>query len=275
MIDKFGFLPEECRLECEEFKISPVDEFDALIKDIKSQLLYRDGFLYPHYECKTHMYKLQHTHIIELKKHVSSDDKKKLRLVGILGFVMHLIGYVYGRRLQFYDWWFDSRLSFDRQHNISITEESFKQFITNALSKFNSWGEERRRVFINILYMHNRAPSYEWDWERFALEYMVFDACWKFSDLRENRHRERIRKICDEYGLYKNEDEINRIVGLRNNLFHEGLWSKGQPGTAGDAKDFYASYNLRRLNNRLIPALLECNSKYISSNWTSLGCYIF
>lgn len=272
-IDQFGFLSEECKFECDEFRIFPVDEFHKLVEEIKAEV-YRDGFLYPHYDTKTHLYKLPATHNIELKQNNFSLGKRELRL-GIIGFIMHLIGYIYGRRLQFHDWWFDSRISFNGQHNIRVSKEGFKRFFAISLAKFDSWNDNSKKFFINILYMHNRVPTYEWDWERFAVEYMVLDASWRFSGLKGKNHAERINKLCNEYGLYQDDKEIKRIIELRNDLFHEALWGKGHPGTSRCAEDFCAGYNLRRLNHRVIPAILGYKSEYIKSNWTNIGCHKF
>ena len=292
MTDQFGFLRKKFKFNSETYTIYPVDNFDDLEKGIK-KYVNRDGFIYPpqiysakldpvtfqeiskipNSERPAHLYKMPASHNIESKQ-VNAQNKENMRHT-FFSFIMHILGYVYGTRLQFHDWWFDGRIAFEGQHNITISEENLKKFLEHSLNTFEPWQDNDQKFFINILYMHNRSPSYEWDWERFTIEYMVFDACWKFSKLPKVSHAERIKRICEKYGLHYDEKAVERIVGLRNDLFHEALWSNDQPGTAAEVQDFMASYNLRRLNHRIIPVLLGYGSSYIKSDWTSIGCYNF
>jgi len=294
--DQFGFLPKQLDLECSGFKIYCVDNFHETLKSIK-ETVNRDGFIYPRMtysavvnpttmreikripnsERPTLLYKLPPSHHIEFETDDIMKEKKELRRE-LFGFIMHLIGYIFGVRLQFHDWWFDGRTPFDSQHNIGITKKKLEEFLVHAINKFMSWEKEKQISFVNILYMHNRAPSYEWDWETFIIEYMVFDACWKFSGLgktTKTKHENRINRICTEYKLYQKNDVIEKIVKLRNNLFHEALWCGEMPCTVADNDDFFVSYHLRRLNQRLIPALLGYNSTYVGSDWTCLGSHSF
>lgn len=272
--DQFGFLPKQLDLECSGFKIYCVDNFHETLESIK-KIVNRDGFIY----LPATVHRLPSSHHIEFETAIVKEKKEKKELRrGLLGFMMHIIGYIFGVRLQFHDWYFDGRIPFDSQHNISITKGKLEKFLVHAINKFTNWEKDKQISFVNILYMHNRVPSYEWDWEKFIIEYMVFDACWKFSGLEETtntKHGKRIGKICTEYKLYRKNDVIKKIVKLRNDLFHESLWCGEMPCIAADNDDFFVSYHLRRLNQRLIPALLGYNSAYVSSDWTCRGSYSF
>jgi hypothetical protein len=292
LIDNFGFLPVKLKFDSADYAIYPVDNFDELEKDVK-KYVNKDGFIYPpqiysakldpvtlqeiskipNSERPAHLFRMPASHNIEVKRD-DPRNKEDMRRTSF-SFIMHILGYVYGMRLQFCDWWFDGRIAFEGQHNITVSEEKLRKFLEYSLNSFKDWEDSNKSFFINILYMHNRSPSYEWDWERFAIEYMVFDACWKFSQLPKVPHAKRIERICERYSLHYDETEVGRIVGLRNDLFHEALWSNNQPGTAAESQDFMASYNLRRLNHRIIPALLGYVSSYVKSNWTSIGCCTF
>src|SRR5207249_1122143 len=115
-------------------------------------------------------------------------------------------------------------------------------------------------LITNVLFMHSRVPSYEWDWERFTMEYMVFDGCWKLARLRYHvkdlPHSDRIKTICQRFSIPCDNDLVRRIVTLRNNLLHETLWDGSQPCTAASVDACQQPDNLRRLNQRVIPALL-------------------
>jgi hypothetical protein len=60
---------------------------------------------------------------------------------------------------------------------------------------------------------------------------------------------------------------IEEIVRLRNDLFHESLWDKGQPCSVASSTGFQQEFNLRHINQRIIPALLGYNTNYINTPW--------
>jgi hypothetical protein len=131
----------------------------------------------------------------------------------------------------------------------------------------------------NVLFMHSRAPSYEWDWERFTIEYMVLDGCWKLAEsihgIKGKYHSDRIEKFCKKFAIPYEVKRVNSLVALRNELFHETLWDRSQPCTAVAADTFLKPYDLRQLNQRLIPALLGYNNRYVHTIWWSRGAFQF
>jgi hypothetical protein len=83
-----------------------------------------------------------------------------------------------------------------------------EHFLSHAYREWQTWAQETRRQFTNILYMLNRAPSYEWDWEHFIMEYTVFDACYKVAteDLglvtKVAGHAKRIDGLCAAFHIW-------------------------------------------------------------------------
>ena len=120
---------------------------------------------------------------------------------------------------------------------------------------------------------------YEWDWERFAINYMVFDACYRHAEsiasVRSPSHADRFQTLFSKYDLYFNADKAQEIVDLRNNLFHEALWDNGQPCNAGGQTSFDLTEFLWAINQRLIPALLGHSTEYIKARWDYLGTFAF
>jgi hypothetical protein len=133
---------------------------------------------------------------------------------------------------------------------------------------------------INVLFMQSRAPSYEWDWEQFSIEYMVLDGCYKLATslgiIKEKpSHADRIKALCRTFGIPINDELVGKIVNFRNELFHETLWDGSQPCTAESSFAFVLPFHLRRLNQRLIPALLGYKTQYIQTQWWVLGVFPF
>lgn len=296
LVDAFGLLPIKESFDlpgCKIYLAENQAELDAYVKEY----VHLDGFIYPpmqytatvdpidpskqtkkpNSDRPAHLFRVPASHCIETGS--SSDDLNKTRR-DYTGFIINLLGYLYGTRLQFCDWWMDGRVPHKSQHNILIPKATAEKFLTDAINTYITWDDQKKKHFTTILFMHTRVASYEWDWERFLFEYVVFDALWKIVKEQNNitkyvKHEDRIKEMCNIYGMQYKDDIVEQIIGLRNDLFHESLWDKGQPGSGGGSGAFYASMHLTSLNQRVIPAVLGYNSTYIRSDWTAMGCIKF
>lgn len=294
----FGFLRYEHTLEFERGTIPLLPSYkegEAWIE----KYLHEDGFLYPPlvstYKCKpitlepyekkprterpALLQEIPPSHDLLFPRIIEGEDIRNESGA----FIIHLLSYLFGTRLQFYDWRFDRRVPIERTNNIYFTKETAEHFISKSYNKWLTWNNLTKTLFINLLYMHSRSPSYEWDWERFIIDYMVFDSCFKVASLlnilgtkKNVPHKDRIKNLCSEFEIPFNDDLANDIVELRNNLFHETIWDKTQPcGYRSGSEAHLKSYHLRRLNQRLIPALLDYKTKFINTGWWYLGQCLF
>ncbi len=280
---KFGFLNIEESFEFEGGKVDVSGEFEE-----GREWVYErenlDGFIYPPQVKKVKldpvtlveiedipkttrpalMYKLPNSHSISLESELENDAS----------FIVNLLGYLYGTRLQFSDLWFDGRVPIKPTHNISVRKPVAEEFLSKSYSIYKLWNAENRKWFTNALIMHSRAPSYEWDWERFSMEYMVFDGLYRLISeiygVHAKSHKDRFRLVFDQFGISFNDDLVEQIYGLRNGLFHQALWDGRQPCTGRGG--FHFQCHLSRINNRVIPALLGFNNEYVHSPWWSIGC---
>lgn len=295
--DSFGFLRNQWKLEFEGGCVEPVPEYQQRLASV-GQLVNQDGFIYPPETVrmtadpmtmqplkeipKTRRPALLHqlpvSHTLSLSG-VSSIDGLR---AGPGAFLIHLLAYLFGTRLQFYDWLFDGRIpiTVGHNHNIVFTEETAQDFLSQSYKTYQGWPSKERHLVTNLLYMHSRAPSYEWDWERFVIVYMVLDACLSVAESRQyvvsrTPHAERIRKLCDKFNIPCDDQHVSKIVHLRNELFHEALWDGSHPCTSVSDEAFFAPYNLRRLNQRLVPALLGYQTSYVRTPWWFMGTCSF
>lgn len=293
--DLFGFLPVKLATSFDNVVIEPLSDYDERLKYI-NKISNHDGFIYPPISqqwkahpitlkpikriSKTkrpaHLYRIIPSHKMVIESSQETNDLRK----NTMGFLMHLIGYAYGVRLQFHDWWVDGRIPIKSQHNVLIEEKSVANLLLASYKTWNSWNDKNKKLMINILYMHSRAASYEWDWERFAIEYMVFDGCCAIAKnlvpkLKLSDHTKRLINICIYYDIPIDKRLINRIVSLRNELFHSTLWSGQQPCTAPQNDTSIIPYHLSRLNNRIIPALLGYEMQYTRTPWWNIGTFTF
>jgi len=225
----------------------------------------------PKTERPAHLHRLPPSHELRLEEPPFENDLRKHDGA----FLMYLAGYLYGYRLQFYDWWFDGRVNMTSSHNINVRDEKATDFLTKSYANWKTWSPDVRKHFTNILYMNSRSELYEWDWERFMIAYMVFDACYKHAnklgEVQSCSHTARIEEMCTRYSLHCDVSLSKEIVGLRNVLFHEALWDGGQPCSSGGQRSFDYIECLRGINHRLIPAMLGYSSDYIGSRWDYMG----
>jgi hypothetical protein len=191
-------------------------------------------------------------------------------------FLIHFIGFLFGFRLQFKDWWHDGRI-YMRGRRWVVINNKVDEFVSTAYGSWRSWPKLERIRFVNLLYMNNRSDTYEWDWERFTIDYMVFDGCFemarKLNGWKRGQHSERFDTLFSHFNIPEQEEYTDEIINLRNELFHESLWEKGQP-CSGGTKGYRMANNLRRINERLITAISGCETGFIQTMWWSDGQYI-
>jgi len=299
--DFFGFLPVNRLIEWNSGRAIPISGLGEIISEIQEEVN-EDGFIYPPVtETYTTnlidrdgksipiekarwtpkpdtkrpalLHKLPVSHKIEIDKF---DDCESFRDKDG-GFLLHFIGYLFGYRLQFIDWWHDGRIYMKGRRWAKLKHGVEFDFISRAYETWSGWNISEQTRFTNILYMHCRSDTYEWDWERFNINYMVFDACYKMTKeikgLSYCRHSDRFGVLFENYGLQEKEGEVQQIVSLRNDLLHETRWDGGQP-CSSEHNGYRQADNLKRISDRLILAIVGCNTAFIHSPWWSIGQHI-
>ncbi len=278
--------------------VLPVDNFEE-VKEWIDRNVNEDGYLYPPYVSKwrvdsktyepieeisetkrcAHLYKIPPSHKIFINNFTGAVEEFRN---GLGGLILYLLSYLFGNRLQFHGWWVDGRISMStRSNDFRITKSTICNFISHSLDSVLKWDPHDRNLFLNIIYMESKSPSYEWDWERFITEYMVFDGCFNLAKslykIKANSHRKRFDAICDRFNIPYQEkrDIIKKISQLRNDLFHRTLWDGAMPGQSPSEISFMASQYLRKINQRIISALLDYRTPYINTGWWYLGVSSF
>jgi len=189
------------------------------------------------------------------------------------------IAWLFSTRLQFSDWWVEGRIPIKPTTNVHVNLQTAENFVSKAIRTWKKLHRRDKMIVSNMLYLYSKSGSVEWDWERFQMEYTVFDACHAIVSRQQSwpyiPHKKRFKKVCQFHGLRYNGRLVQKFVYLRNNLIHEALWDGGQVHTARSSASFMASYHLRRFNHRLITAILTGRSEYTSSPWWFLGTFAF
>ena len=104
---------------------------------------------------------------------------------------------------------------------------------------------------------------------------MVNDALFKICEnqdknIKQGGHGDRMKNLCDKFNIEYKEEIIDKIVELRNKLFHEALWANTPPTSGADTNNYKYVRDLHGLNECLVPAILEYNNDYGKHNWFSM-----
>ncbi|MGB8318910.1 MAG: hypothetical protein WCE54_12340 [Ignavibacteriaceae bacterium] len=288
--NQFGFLDYKNSIVFENGIIEPIPKFDENFEWIKNYLN-KDGFIYPpiamnyridfssnkreeipNTEKPALLHKIPPSHNIMIDNPIYSVEYRKWDL----NFIIQMLAFIKGVRLQFAEWWFDGRVAIKNTNNLSINASTLNEFISHSYKKWKDLDEPYKKWFINILFMHNRTSVYEWDWEKFMMNYTVFDGSFKlFAAINKikNRikHEERFKVLFDFYEIPYHEEYINQIIFLRNDLFHQTIWDGGLPTASEDKyKGFYHEISLKNINLRIITAIIGYKTNFIKTPWWSV-----
>ena len=296
---QFGFLDYPKEIDFGIGKIIPLDDFEEIRNNFKSSCI--DGFYFPpsnkvetkpftdevikkvpNSEKPAFLHNLPASHIIHTDNSTDHINLKKHDL----GFIILLVSFLFGTRLQFSDWWVDRKIKinfFDKEqilytvNNFSIKGPIIEEFVGLAYRTWKNWNKKEQEGFLGILTMHSRFYSYDWDWEQFSVEYMVFDGLYKLCFNKNNDpHKERINKMINTFNLKPNIDEVKKIYNLRNNLIHEAIWDETSVGyPKPESTSIYQTLNLKRINERLIFNILGYNNEFVKSPWWTIGNFNF
>lgn len=297
--DRFGYLPSEISIEFAGGSIKSLPDLSARQAEV-ARRENPDGFAYPPQvervrfdrfpprsdgseteeripgtERPSLLHRLPASHEITL----SNQDPSASCRESDGAFIVHLLGYLFGVRLQFAEWWLDMRIPTRNSHGVHVTGSEATEFVSTAYETWQGWTPRGRIRMTNALYMDARSPCYEWDWEQFTMNYMVFDALYRMAvdylGVNEVSHRDRFGVLAERFSLARDEERWEQIYRLRNELFHEALWEGTHPCTDSSSAATYSAQFLRGLNHRLIPALFAFETKYVQSAWWTLDPFIF
>lgn len=282
-VDHFGFLYNELEVEVECCKISLTKEYNTG-REFVDKYLDKDGFVYlPTEKDKPSMlHKMPVSHTIEINNE-KSEQYNRLHEAGLF---INCLSFLCGTRLQFHDWWFDARVPIKISNWMWPHPKSIPEFLQCAYEYYKNQDEYDKNLLNNIFYMHSRFYTYVWEYEKVLFEHMVFEALYRIN---LHNHKEsinalvkagiknKLKVLCELFGMEYDEDVIKRITKLRNELVHESLWDGVTPGTKGSNDIFPAVAGdiLYRLNSRIICCTIGYFNQYSKSDCKNIGRFLF
>lgn len=299
-VREFGFLAEPIGGDFAGGRITPLEDHSDRTQWFEESSN-RDGFYYPPEESLYEfdpvslgrkdriarsgrpalLYPLPASHRLYLTspldatKTESSDD----------ALIIHLLGYLYGRRMQFADWKFDGRVPVKPLGGIYVRLETSLEFLGHTYEWWRSHSRDIQKRLVYILYVYTRARSLEWEWDAFIHQYIVFDGLYRLHRKlypaalkRDHPHKERIEFMLETYDIPRppNSNLVKKLCEVRNDLFHEAAWD-GKTICFGNIDSDAPSLprHLARLNSRLICGIVNYSNDYSKSAWWSMGSFSF
>lgn len=294
VIDRFGFLPSAESWTVAQYQIKPVTGFARTVRQVLADADAEGRFHYPpqfegrtsagsgarrrkHVRQQAHLFSLPSTHLVTSMS--TAQDSATFR-AHEGAFIIHVLGFLHKSRSQFDGWKFDGRVPVRTSPICLMTAAQMSTVVTHLLTAWRGWPIEVRKRYLAILFHKARLLSYRWSWERFSMEYMVFDALFRCADdlkllntaggtSSRRRHRDRFQ-IVGGAGLigWNNRlaAEADLFVYIRNELTHEGTLFSETPTT--DITPHAFSY-LSMLNDRLALAIAGVPCSFVRSNWAT------
>ena len=247
--DRFGFLPINRTITFDDGVVEPLPSLAGDIARVRL-VTHRDGYRYPplrrdnalhvfeplgeETERSAHLHQMPPSHVLRLDSALV-ETGSTFRL-GDGAFLMHFLGLMFGYRLQFHEWWVDGRLPmFPRRWRLPPPLHLEGKLLSDAYFVWRDWPSSERTRFTNLLYMHVRSAIYEWDWERFTVNYMVFDGCYKMAETLKVKIPELTasaaktdsellkaisegKKPMPSFGKSLKKDELDAVVQYAKNL---------------------------------------------------------
>lgn len=197
-------------------------------------------------------------------------------------FLLQALAFISGSRLQFEPFNVDGRVPSKSSFGAWVSSDIQANFIESSYVWWKNLSSANQIRAINLFYVYNRSTSCEWDWDLFSQQYMVFDGIYRLhvelSGImnKDVSHRKRFAILASAYDIKPNPDLVTTIYNARNDLFHEALWAGAMMGyspTATDSTQY--PHHLRRLNARMLCAIVGYKNSFTQSVWWAMGRFSF
>jgi hypothetical protein len=223
-----------------------------------------------------HLFKLPPTHVVSRHDGGLLGDERLFRLTDGAA-IIHGLAFILGLRTQFHTWWFDGPVPTRCSPICVFSDAERGHVIEQIIRRTRDLPERTGKRLLGLLYAKNRASSYEWYWEQFLFQYIVFDGLYRcFADLgqvpKRPRHAERFAELANKGLIHwsPSEQEIaERCVDMRNELVHEALLAGSAP-TSDHTESIRAATQLGKLNDRLMLRLAGVECGFVQSSWDTM-----
>lgn len=283
---KLGFLICDHELVAIGVKVTPVDDYHALIADFHENRGVSRGWILPPVKRGAHsksektvfkntevfensnIFAMPSTHNIEVDS--GGEDKTK--------FMILALGLLYGLYLAPADFHYMYRVAYKpgKLTGIKPVKVDVEKGLSHISEKYDQLSTSERAQFYAAIYWFLVGQSASNVWERFDSQYKVLDGIYKISGIGRCTHAKRPSELASAYSLdppswvaIPMHSNTCELVTLRNELVHEAKFN-GQPiGYSNPDVNFDIEF--RAFNLKLICSFLGLQTSYVAtpvnSNW--------
>ena len=288
--DSFGYIPKPIEINIPGVSIQPLENCSEVNEYVRKSS-HKDGYLYPgtiatyrraneeddfseeipNTRRPCPILHVPASHELRVDKSLPRPSRQ-----GIGGFLIQLVGFLYGVRVQFHDWRLDGRVTVKDRSGFVVHRGAAERFCNAAIEKWISLPKKEQDHLTAILAIHAKAKSEEYEWLAFTLYYFVFDACYRIlrneGQVQNCTHPERLDVVADYFGLMKDAECFCKWVKLRNDLFHESLWCGELPGSSVHHRESNLEiFYIHDFTSKVITGTLGYNNTYLSEIWKTIG----
>lgn len=275
----FGFLIDKKEFTFDKFKISPLNNFDNIIREFYNCIQVSNGWLYGPEEklkktslekkdfnkkapCRPSSYfYLPQTHQIESNTDVP-DDHLRFLIMGY-GFLQGLYlvpkGFAYMERTAYKP---------GKLNGLLLGGQDYEKGMLNINEFYEHSNTGKRNRMLAVMHWFLIGQSYEFDWEIFDAQYKVLDGIYNISGVNANKHAQRPVALAQEYEVtlpswakLDQKGKTSKLSRLRNELIHEARYA-GHPIGYTFTEENYV-LELIAFNTKLIAGALGINTPYL------------
>lgn len=285
---KLGFLICDHELIATGVKVTPVDDYHALIAEFHKKGRVSRGWILPPVKRVTHskyervvfkntealenshIFAMPSTHDIEVDS--GGEDKSK--------FMILALGFLYGLYLAPAGFHYMYRVAYEpgKLTGIKPVRMDVEKGLSYISEKYDQLSTSERGQLYAAIYWFLAGQSASNVWERFDSQYKVLDGIYKISGIGRCTHAKRPSELALAYGLNPPSwaaipvhSNTCKLASLRNELVHEAKFHRKPIGYSNPGENIDIEF--RAFNLKLICAFIGLQTPYItasvSSEWIS------
>lgn len=281
---KLGFLISDHDLVATGVKVTPVDDYYALIADFHENGRVSRGWILPPVKKVTHskfekavfkntealenshIFAMPSTHDIEVDS--GGEDKAK--------FMILALGLLYGLYLAPNGFHYMYRVAYEpgKLTGIRPVRADVERGLSRISEKYDQLSINDRGQLYAAIYWFLVGQSASNVWERFDSQYKVLDGIYKISGIGKCPHAKRPSELASAYGLNPPSwaaipvhSRTCKLASLRNELVHEAKFNGEPIGYSNPSESFDIEF--RAFNLKLICAFIGLQTPYITASVSS------
>ena len=278
---KLGFLISDHGLVATGVKVTPVDDYHALIADFHENGRVSCGWILPPVKKVTHsksekaafkntealenshIFAMPSTHDIEVDS--GGEDKAKFMILSL--------GLLYGLYLAPDGFHYMYRVAYEpgKLTGIKPVRADVERGLSRISEKYDQLSPNDRGQLYAAIYWFLVGQSARNAWERFDSQYKVLDGIYNISGVNSPTHAKRPSSLAKNYGIHipewaeiATDGKTCRLSVLRNELVHEAKFNGKPLGYSNPDENFDIEF--RAFNLKLICVLLGLQTSFIASS---------